>query len=212
MKIKYIAAEGLPFMILFALLSGVIWIWAGFYWAVLPLILMFFCVFFFRDPERNYEFIEQQVVSPADGVVMSVEEIYEDRFIKDKAIKISIFLSLFDVHINRIPISGKVIEIRNEGGLFLPAYKKEAGGLNVRSYTVLESKWGKVVVAQITGLIARRIVNRAKIGDVFKTGERFGLIRFGSCTQVYLPCNANILVKEGQKVRGGETLIAEFCD
>lgn len=212
MKIKYIAKEGLPFIILFALLSAVVWVGAGLFWAILPLVLMSFCIFFFRDPERNYDFNDYQVVSPADGIVMSVEEIYEDRFIKDRAVKISIFLSLFDVHINRIPISGKVIEIRNEGGLFLPAYKKEAGDLNVRSYTVLESRWGKVVVVQITGLVARRIVNRARVGEFFRTGERFGLIRFGSCTEVYLPCNASILVREGQKVRGGETVIAEFCD
>lgn len=212
MKIRYIAAEGLPFIIFFALVAGIVWLTAGFYWAVLPLVLTFFCIFFFRDPERNYGFSENQVVSPADGVVMFIEEVYEDKFVQDKTVKISIFLSLFDVHINRIPVSGKVLDVKNEGGLFLPAYKKEAGDLNVRSYTVLESKWGKVVVAQITGLVARRIVNRAKVGDVFKTGERFGLIRFGSCTEVYLPCNANILVKEGQKVKGGETVIAEFCD
>lgn len=212
METKYIAREGWPFIVFFALLAVGVWIGAGFYWAVLPLILMFFCVFFFRDPERNYEFKENQIVSPADGVVTAVEEVYEDKFIKDKATKISIFLSLFDVHVNRIPVSGKVVEIKNEGGLFLPAYKKEAGNLNVRSYTVLETKWGKVVVAQITGLIARRIVNRAKVGDVFKTGERFGLIRFGSCTEVYLPCNAAILVREGSRVKGGETVIAEFRD
>ncbi|SHH24830.1 phosphatidylserine decarboxylase [Thermosyntropha lipolytica DSM 11003] len=212
MRIRYIAVEGLPFIIFFALAVVIVWLTAGFYWAVLPLVLLFFCLFFFRDPERDYVFKENIVVSPADGVVMSVAEVYEGRFIKDKAVKISIFLSLFDVHVNRIPVSGKVVELKNEGGLFLPAYKKEAGDLNVRSYTVLETRWGKVVVAQITGLVARRIVNRAKVGDVFKTGERFGLIRFGSCTEVYLPCTARILVKEGQKVRGGETVIAEFCD
>jgi phosphatidylserine decarboxylase len=141
---------------------------------------------------------------------MSIERVYQDRYLQDEVIKVSIFLSLFSVHINRAPLTGKVELVQAVAGEYLPAYNKEASHKNVRNYLGLSTAWGKILVVQITGIIARRIVCWSKPGDLLDTGDRFGLIRFGSCTELYLPLEASILVKPGQKVKGAETVIAKF--
>ncbi|QGT99411.1 Phosphatidylserine decarboxylase [Candidatus Syntrophocurvum alkaliphilum] len=206
---NYIAREGLPFILLFTLLS-IICLYFFYNLAIIPLLLTFFCIYFFRDPERVLTDTKDMIVSPADGKIMSIEEINEQKYLNKKVIKVSIFLSVFDVHINRIPIDGKVLTVHNVGGIFLPAYKKDASDKNVRTYIILETNWGKVMVAQITGLIARRIVCRVKPGDNVFIGDRYGLIKFGSCTEIYMPLEAEILVKPGDKVRGGESIIAKL--
>ena len=121
-----------------------------------------------------------------------------------------IFLSIFNVHINRNPIGGRVEWVQRFTGMYLPAYKDEAGKKNVRNYLGIVTNWGKVLVVQITGFVARRLVCWVREGDTLSTGQRFGLIRFGSCTEVYLPEEVTILVKAGQKVKGGETVIARL--
>jgi phosphatidylserine decarboxylase len=168
---------------------------------------------FFRDPERVPPEDPQAIVSGADGKVLSVERLTDDRFAStgvSEWLRIAVFLSVFDVHINRSPVAGKVIEVIREDGGYAPAMNESAEH-NVAAYTVLETSRGPVVVAQRTGLVARRIVNRTRPGMLLARGERYGLIRFGSRTDVYLPGDAaEPLVAPGERVVGGESVIARW--
>ncbi len=165
---------------------------------------------FFRDPRRITPDDPRAVVAAADGVVLSVERLTDERFGPGPWLRIAVFLSVLDVHVNRSPVAGRVVEIVREEGGYAVA-QSAAAEHNVACYTVLETSRGRVVVAQRTGLIARRIVNRARIGTVLAKGERYGLIRFGSRTDVYLPASdAEPLVTDGERVVGGETVLAEW--
>ncbi len=165
---------------------------------------------FFRDPRRITPTDPNAVVAASDGVVLSVEHVKDDRFGPDEWLRIAVFLSVLDVHVNRSPIAGRVVDIVKEEGGYANA-ATAAAEHNVAQYTVLETTRGRVVVAQRTGLIARRIVNRARIGSLLAKGERYGLIRFGSRTDVYLPADAvETMVAPGDRVVGGETVIARY--
>jgi phosphatidylserine decarboxylase len=175
--------------------------------------LLLFCLWFFRDPERRPPSDPTLAVSPADGMVTLVDEVEEEQFFKQRMKRISIFLSVFDVHVNRTPISGEVLFTEARGGLYLDARKPEASALNESLFWVFGSKnqLGKAVaVKQITGAIARRIVPWAQLGESMERGERFGMIRFGSRTDLFLPLDSEVLVTVGEKVRGGETSIARM--
>lgn len=176
--------------------------------AVVSAILLAFVMFFFRNPKRKVPVQENIIVSPADGKVLSISEIYEDTFLNSKAIKVSIFLSVFNVHINRSPISGTVKYANYRPGKFLPAFKSHASNLNERNTIGIKSDNGlKILVHQITGFIARRIVCWSKPEDTLCIGERFGLIKFGSCTEIILPTNVELKVNVGDKVKGAATII-----
>ncbi|HOB12297.1 MAG TPA: phosphatidylserine decarboxylase family protein [Syntrophomonadaceae bacterium] len=207
---EIVAAEGWVFIAVPALISLacfiVSWKIAGIFWACLS----FFCLFFFRNPERTIPEGAGLVVSPADGRVMDVTRIEEPLFINGEAIKIRIFLNLFNVHINRMPVEGTVECVHRVPGSYLPAYDVEAGYKNQRNYIGITSQEGRFIVAQITGLIARRLVCWVTVGQYLSRGERLGLIRFGSCTEVYLPGHADVQVTPGDKVRGGKSVIAKF--
>ena len=165
---------------------------------------------FFRDPERDIPSDEAAIVAASDGRVLSVERLRDERFGDQEFLRIAVFLSVLDVHVNRSPVAGKVVDYFVSDGGFAPAMKPEAEH-NVAAYTVLETTRGTVVVAQRTGLIARRIVHRAPVGTLLAKGERFGLIRFGSRTDVYLPADAaDPLVAPGDKVAGGSSIIARW--
>jgi phosphatidylserine decarboxylase len=167
---------------------------------------------FFRDPHRVVPGDPAAVVAASDGKVLSVERLFDERFADEEFLRIAVFLSVLDVHINRSPVAGKVVDYFVEDGGYAAAMKPEAEH-NVAAYTVLEDAagHGKVVVAQRTGLIARRIVQRAPVGALLAKGERFGLIRFGSRTDVYLPADsAEALVAPGDKVIGAQTVIARW--
>jgi len=167
---------------------------------------------FFRDPRRIVPDDPQAVVSSADGKVLAVERLTDDRFGPDEWLRISVFLSVLDVHVNRSPVAGRVVSVLREEGGYANAMTAAAEH-NVACYTVLETVHGRVVVAQRSGLIARRIVNRAGIGALLAKGERYGLIRFGSRTDVYLPADkAEPLVSPGERVVGGETVLARWRD
>lgn len=211
MKQFIIAREGWIFIALALILILVVYVLAP-EWTFVPFVLMLFTAFFFRNPRRNVPAEDGVIVSPADGVVMKVEPSYEDKFLNSDSVKVSIFLSILNVHINRTPVEGTVEYVEKVSGRFLPAYKNEAGYLNAKNILGLDTKWGKVMVVQITGLIARRIVCWAKEGDTLETGERFGLIRFGSCTEIFLPTSAALAIKPGDKVKGGITIIGRFTD
>jgi len=207
-----IAREGWPFVIFSALLTVLLYFLTGYGGAVIGLILTIFCTYFFRNPERVIPTGRGAVVAPADGVIMDITTMAEDRYMKGNTQRVRIFLNIFNVHVNRNPIAGKVEWVEKVAGEYLPAYKDEASTKNVRNYLGISTEWGRIMVVQITGLIARRLVCWVNPGDTMRTGDRFGLIRFGSCTEVYLPDQAAINVKPGQKVKGGETVIARFYE
>ncbi len=165
---------------------------------------------FFRDPGRIIPEGENIVVAPADGKVISVKEDNEDIFVKGKVTRISIFLSIFNVHINRIPLSGIVKYFQYQKGRFIPAYEDNAYIANEQNIIGIENKKIKYLFRQITGLVARRVVFRGKIGDFYDTGEKFGLMKFGSRMDIYLPENVKVLVKKGDTVKAGLSIIGEI--
>jgi len=175
--------------------------------ALIPGILLAFVAYFFRNPERDVPVEESILVSPADGVVMDVERVYEEQFIKGESIRIRIFLNLFNVHINRSPIRGEVTYRAYRPGKMLPAFKSHASEYNEKNFVGIEDDELKVLVTQVTGFIARRIICWVNEGDRLEQGERFGLIKFGSCTEIYLPPHVEVTVSAGHKVRGGETIV-----
>lgn len=174
------------------------------------LILIIYTFAFFRDPERNVPNESNAVVAAADGLVADIVEIDEPDVLKTKMKRVGIFLSIFDVHTNRAPIEGRVTFREHRKGLCLDARSPECSTKNESMTWAFRNSRATVVVRQLTGAIARRIVAWSKIDDDLAKGDRFGMIRFGSRTEVYLPLNAEILVKIGDKVRGGSTIIARL--
>lgn len=176
--------------------------------------LILFCLWFFREPERKSPTDPALAVSPADGTVTLIDEIEEQQYFKRRMKRISIFLSVFDVHVNRTPVAGEVLFTEGRGGLYLDARHPEASLLNESLFWVFGSQnrlEQAVAVKQITGAIARRIVPWAKLGESMERGERFGMIRFGSRTDLYLPLDAEVLVSVGQKTKGGSTAVARMA-
>jgi len=174
---------------------------------VIPGVLLFFVIFFFRNPSRQVTEEQTHILSPADGTIQSVEEIKESTYIKDKAIKISIFLSIFDVHFNRSPISGNIDFIEYRSGKHLSALNSHASAQNERNTIGIHNHQLKILVHQIAGLLARRIVCYNSRGDHLKQGQIFGLIKFGSCTELLVPAKVKVQVQKGQKVKAGITVL-----
>ena len=206
-----IAREGYPLICTAAILTLaaflVGWIGLGIVLGLVGLAL----AGFFRDPERQVPPGEGLVVAPADGKVVSVARFQGDSPFSGSATRVSIFLSPFDVHINRTPVGGKIDKVTYQRGKFLAAYKDEASERNEHNVlSIVDSQGRNLGVVQIAGVLARRIICRAKPGDTLARGERFGLIMFGSRTDVYLPESCQIEVAEGQRVKGGETILARF--
>jgi phosphatidylserine decarboxylase len=206
-----IAREGYPLIftavILTLLAFAAGWIALGIVFALVGMAI----AGFFRDPERQPPLGEDLVVSPADGKVVSVARVSGDSLFSGSATRVSIFLSPLDVHINRTPVEGKIETISYRPGKFFAAYKEEASERNEQNaLSIVDSKGRHLGVVQIAGVLARRIVCRAKQGDQLARGERFGLIMFGSRTDTYLPDGCRVEVAEGQRVRGGETVVARF--
>jgi len=213
-----IATEGFTYLGVFAILA---WAAAIFNFTIVSIIFAFLAVitlFFFRDPEREIPDDPDSVVSPADGSVIGVEEIYERDFLGAPMTRISISLALYDCHINRMPVRGKVVGTKYSPGSFNIAHMPEwlfSEGMkrksddNERLSTLIETPDGeKIVVSQIAGFLARRIVSYADIDMKFKKGERFGMIKFGSRVDVYLPEGCIIEVNVGNTVKAGESIIA----
>lgn len=167
------------------------------------LLIAAFMVFFFRDPKRLTPSDDSLVVSSADGKVTKVEE-------RDDGMFVSVFLSPFDVHMNRSPIEGTVENVKRFTGLKRPATSDSASTTNERNSVTIKGSKMTVTCTQIVGIMARRIVCRTKVGDMLRTGQKFGLIRFGSRTDLLMPKNVSVFVKPGDRVRGGETVIAKL--
>lgn len=174
-------------------------------WAVVPILLACFFLWFFRDPERAIPAEEGAVVSPADGKVTEVSTVSVGN---DQQLRLSIFLSVFDVHVNRTPIAGVVRDIRYQRGKFLDARSKDCAEQNEQNIVTVEGEGQRVVFKQIAGLLARRIVFNPKVGDRVERGERIGLIKFGSRCDVLLDASARPNVRVGDRVRGGSSVLA----
>lgn len=205
-----VAKEGIPFIAIGGLLTLGVWAMGGVWSTCLLGSFTLFTTWFFRNPARTIPPGENMVVSPGDGTVVAVEQEFEHRYLKEQSIRISIFLNVFDVHINRMPVSGSVEDIVYQPGKFMMANLPEASIGNEQNALMLRRPDGvKVLCVQIAGLIARRIVSWVVPGEQVEKGERFGLIRFGSRMDVYLPQSSTIRVQVGSKVKGGSSIIAE---
>jgi phosphatidylserine decarboxylase len=205
-----IVREGYIYIAVLALIT-VVFFWAiSPYWSIIPGVLMGFIMFFFRNPKREIPNDDSLIVSPADGKVMSVCEVYDDQFLNAVGIKVTIFLSVFNVHVNRSPIAGEIKFQQYTCGRFRPAYKDSVGCENERHSIGLENGNMRVLVTQIAGLLARRIVSWVTLGSILGKGERYGLIKFASCTEVIVPKTVEVLVKKGDRVTGGETVIGRL--
>jgi len=211
-----IAREGFPFILIGLVLAGIffsVWRMSGGQWGLtagcVMSVLTLWVVWFFRDPDRTPASSDAfTAVSPADGKVIGIDTLQNHDFIGGPTTKISIFLNVFDVHVNRIPLDGSVAFVNYHPGKFFVASLDKASDENEQCEIGLTTSSGNVVVKQIAGLIARRIVCRLSDGDSVIRGQRFGLIRFGSRTELFLPASASISVNIGDKVKGGETILA----
>ena len=185
---------------------------AFFSWWLLVVViaLILYTLAFFRDPNRSDPSDQRAVVAAADGTVADIEEIDEKEFLKARTRRVGIFLSVFDVHTNRAPVAGRVAFQQFRKGLFFDARRPECSEKNEAMTWAFQNPRATIVVRQLTGAIARRIVGWAKVGDELKRGDRFGMIRFGSRTEVYLPLDAEILVEVGDHVKGGASVIARL--
>ncbi len=183
--------------------------------ALFPVALVFiamaaFTVFFFRDPERKSSEYPNAAISAADGVVIDVGRVAAEGFGEEGALRIAVFMNVFNVHVNRCPVSGRALRKKHWPGKKLSAYNKKAEYENEHGDTDLETEHGPVRVRQIAGLIARRVVTRVREGDILFRGDRIGLIRFGSRVDVFLPLGYEPAVETGARVRAGETVIARL--
>jgi phosphatidylserine decarboxylase len=206
-----IAKEGYPLILTAAAIAAIAFA-AGWHGAGVALGLLAAAFLgFFRDPERFPPAEQGLVLAPADGKIVSIAGVNDDPLFTGATTRLSIFLSPLDVHINRTPVEGEVERIQYQPGRFLAAYKQEASRDNEQNaLRIVDPAGRRVGVVQVAGVLARRIVCRVKQGDRLKLGQRFGLIMFGSRTDLYLPGGCEIKVAEGERVKGGETIVARF--
>ena len=206
-----VVREGYIYIAAALFLAVVMYFGFGVAVAVPFVVLACYFTYFFRNPDRTIPTDEHLVVSPADGTVQDVVELEDDDFVKGPCTKIIIFLSVFNVHVNRSPIAGEIKCQKYVCGRFRPAYKDEVGFENERHMLGIENEKGfRVTVTQIAGILARRIVSWVTLDDNMSKGQVYGLIKFGSCTELVVPRNVEVLVKKGDKVRGGERVLGRI--
>lgn len=213
------AKEGIPIILALILLAIIAAVGATVthgnllkFLVLISWLLILFSIYFFRDPERKIPSGDNVIVSPADGKVVLIEHIRDNDFFNTDVQKISIFMSVFNVHVNRIPINGRVSYFNYQKGKFHPAYKEDASYENEHTTIVIENEKIKVLFKQIAGVMARRIVCHIREGWRVKQGERFGMIKFGSRIDILLPMNIELNIKLKQKVKAGETIIGRYSD
>jgi len=211
------AREGLVFIVIAALIAAGGYAlalnrrsWPLWLLAFVLTLLALWVAYFFRDPERTGERGEQLVIAPADGKIVQVAEVDEPAFLQGRAIRVSIFMNVFNVHVNRYPVSGTVGYVHYNKGKFLNAAADKASLENEQSTVGIETESHRVLVRQIAGLVARRIVTYSKVGDKVSQGDRFGLIRFGSRVDVFIPVGSTVRVKVGDLTTAGVSVIAEL--
>jgi phosphatidylserine decarboxylase len=214
-----LAKEGYSNIAWGMMLAAVLCIIASFFishwWAYLiygvAVVFAAWLLYFFRDPNRRIPVDKNIILAPADGKVVSVKEVMEPIYIKGKATQISIFLSIFNVHVNRLPASGKLEYLKYNPGVYLMAWDSRASSMNERAdFGVRHPSGLKIFFRQITGFLARRIVYHIKTGDQVEAGKRFGMMKFGSRMDILIPPEVTINVKEGEHTVGGETILARL--
>ncbi len=206
-----VAKEGLPFIGMSALATIVFAMLGMKGPALAALIFTGFVLYFFRDPERVVPHRANLITSPADGKVIDISEVEEPWFHSGETLRISIFMNVFNCHVNRAPISGSVMDMQYRPGIFVSANKARAISDNEANAMLLQDDAGRrVTVVQVAGLIARRIVCHAQVGDTLERGQRYGMIRFGSRLDVYAPADSLILIERGDRVVAGQSVLAEM--
>ncbi len=204
-----IAREGLPLIIL-SLVFAIICFLIGFEIPAFVIFFFFlFCLFFFRNPKRYHSVSQDVWISPADGKVMDIEEIEEKEFLEKTVKRVSIFMSLADVHVNRSPCDGRILRVEHRRGDFALAFKKDIDKENERNYILVEHGKEKVLIVQVAGFLARRITSYVKEGDIVKKGDPIGIIAFGSRVDIYVPLDYDTMVLSGYKVKAGITALAK---
>jgi phosphatidylserine decarboxylase len=204
---------GIIFIVVFVLIAISIFLDNNFIRIPILLLSAFLVIFtlnFFRDPERSVPNKSNIVVSPADGRVLFVKDVLEDKFLNSKAKMVAIFMSPLNVHVNRIPISGQVEYVKYIQGEYLAAFEDKASERNERNEIGITSPAGKVFFTQIAGFVARRIVSDLKVGDSVNIGNRFGMIKFGSRVDIFVPEQWQVKVKKDDNVTAGETILFEY--
>ena len=198
--------DGIFYAAGFGLVALIVWYFTGLIWlAAIPIVLAVFFLWFFRDPDRTIPDGDNVIVSPGDGVVTESDWVETTG---GSRLRLSIFLSVFDVHVNRAPVAGRVTQVIHRKGQFLNAMNKDSALLNEQTLIVIDAGEYEVSFKQIAGLLARRIVCNLKVGDVVERGQRMGLIKFGSRVDVLVPAMAELKVRKGTRVRGGSTILA----
>ena len=222
LKKPVILQEGYPFIAVTFLIGAVLCYMKWYYLAVIPFVLCLYFTYFFRCPPRNDKIIpgdgfsgrqyrHVHVRGEPDGTVVDVShDVEEDTFLGEKCHKITIFLSIFDVHCNRSPMAGEIKYQSYTQGRFLPAYKEGVGFENERGAIGITGKNRSILVILIAGILARRVVSWKNLGDKLVKGELYGMIKFGSCTELYIPGDCEICVKKGDKVKGGLTVVGRL--
>ncbi len=205
-----VAKEGWPFIAIFWAVLALFWFlhWTIAFWVWLPVAI--WCIAFFRDPVREGERGPNVVIAPADGKVVSIVDVDEPTFVGGRATRIAIFMNVFDVHVNRYPMDGTVSYRHYNAGRFGHAAEDKASELNEQSSVGLTTAKGKVLVRQIAGLVARRIITDHAPGTVVQQGARMGLIRFGSRVDVFLPPGTTVAVRVGERTQAGKSVIARW--
>lgn len=203
----FIVKDGYIYVGVSLVLAAFVYYFFGAYWAVIPVVLALYFAYFFRDFHRSMPYDPNILYSPADGTVMGIEEIFDDEYLNEPALKLTIFLSVFNVHTNRAPLDGEIKYQRYTCGQFVPAYEKNASFENERHAVGVDNGRIRFLVIQVAGLLARRIVSWVTVGHELKQGETYGMIKFGSSTELIVPKNVEITVKKGDKVTGGITVV-----
>ena len=207
-----IVKDGYPIIFTCLAATVAVYFFFGPIWAVVPGVLTLFFTWFFRNPTSLPPYDPNVLYSPAHGTVMAIEDIFDDEYLNEPATKVTIFLSVFDVHVNLTPIDGEIKYQRYTCGQFVPAYKKSASFENERHAIGLDNGRIRMLISQVAGLLARRIVSWVTLGDKVKQGECYGMIKFGSSTELVVPKNVEICVKKYQKVTGGVTIVGRIKD
>lgn len=205
-----LAPEGLPFIAGSLLVSALFLLGGLIYPFIVSLPLVFFMLFFFRDPERISPSEKGIFLAPADGKVIVIKRVFEEKYLKRDSWKLSIFMSPLDVHVNRSPAEGIVKKVVHNRGTFLVAYKEDSSLKNENIELLLLTPYGDILVRQVAGIIARRAVCRVKEGDRLKAGQRYGIIKFSSRLDLYLPSETVITVKLYERVRAGESIVGRL--
>ncbi len=207
-----IVHEGYMFIGIALAFAFVLGVACGPYVAIFPLVLAIYFAYFFRNPKREIVLDDLAVISPADGTVQEISSVEYDDFIKGPGNKVTIFMSVFNVHVNRSPITGEIKCQKYVCGRFRPAYKDSVGFENEHHLIGIENERLRITVTQIAGILARRIVSWVTLNDALKQGELYGMIRFGSCLEIVMPANVEVMVQKGDKVVGGKTILGRMKD